>query len=142
MNLLELNPIPSKIKINGKTHKLRAWTVSDKIWLLSEYEDRINEIFDPQNIDLKAVCRSVYRLIEDKSPFEAEEVETYDEDGNKEMVMIGGWKKLALEMNSTEDQVSLFTGLMECIGLSAPVATPGKKKVTKKKSKKKPTGRK
>lgn len=140
MELIDLKPRPSKFKANGNEYILRAWTVEDQIWLQQEYGDKVKDIFSSENIDLMAVCRCVFRLIQDKSDFKAEDIKDVDENGEEINYRLGGWKKLALKLKTIEEQVSAYTALMDCVGLSMPeidnIRDSVKKKKTMKKKKK------
>lgn len=142
MNLTELKPRPSKFKANNTSYELRPWTLEDQIWIKQQYGDDVQKIFEPQNIDLGAVCRCLYRLVIDKSDFKAEKINDFDEDGNEVTVNFGGWSKLATSLKTVQEQLGAFTALMECIGISMPeleeIKDGSKKK--KKVSKRKRTG--
>lgn len=143
MKLEELKPRPSKFwmeKLN-KHVVLRAWTVEDQIWLQQEYgKDQIQSIFNPESVDISAVCRIAYRLIDDKSPFSVEERETYNEDGEKVRERVGGWKKMAIMLSGVQEQIDLFTAITECIGVSMPEVDEVKKKVAQEEVNQAPIG--
>lgn len=146
MDLVELHPRASKFHLKKieKDLILRPWTIGDQAWLQQEYKENVQKIFDPANIDIAAICRIVYRLLDDKSDFKAEVIKTYNEDGDEIQEKVGGWKKLALSILDVNEQLDMFAAVTECIGLSMPevdeIRNAGKKKEVKKQ--KKQTGQK
>lgn len=137
MELTQLKPKQSKVYFSklDKELTLRPWTVEDQIWLQQEYEGKIQEIFSQDNIDIAAICRCVYRLLEDKSDFKVEQYTDFDEDGNEIKTKLGGWKKMASLLSGVEEQMGILTGLTECIGVNMPEVDEIKKSVKKKKVK-------
>lgn len=131
MKLEDLKPRPSKFFMEKLSDyvTLRAWTMEDQIWLQQEYGDKVQKIFDPESVDIGAICRIAYRLITDRSPFKASEKKTFDEDGNPVIEKIGGWRRMALMLSGPKEQVDLFTSVIECIGVSMPEVDDVKKKV-------------
>lgn len=149
MKLEDLNPRPSKFHLsyNDKWYTMRAWTLNDQIWMNQEYGDRINEIFSEKNLDIVAIARMAYRLLEEKNDFKAREFVTIDEEGNEETQKIGGYKLLIARVKTIKEQLALLAAVVECIGLSMPevdeIKNMGSGKVdpaTEKKTSMKPTG--
>ena len=122
MKLEDLKPRPSKFHLsyNDKWYTMRPWTLNDQIWMNQEYGDRINEIFSEKNIDIVAIARMAFRLLDDKSDFKAREFTAIDEDGNETTQTIGGYKLLIARVKTVKEQLELLTAVVECIGLSMP----------------------
>lgn len=147
MKLEDLKPRPSKfyLSFNSKWYTLRAWTLQDQIWMNQEYGDKVNHIFNEKNIDIVAISRMAYRLLEEKSDFKAKEVKTIDEEGLEKAEMLGGYKLLIARIRTVEEQMGMMAAVVESIGLSMPevdeIRNLGKKEIgTEKKRSKKPTG--
>lgn len=122
MKLEDLKPRPSKfyLSYSDKWYTLRPWTLNDQIWMNQEYGERINEIFSEKNIDIVAIARMAFRLMEDKSDFRAREFTAIDEDGNETTQTIGGYKLLIARVKTVKEQLQLLASVVECIGLSMP----------------------
>lgn len=122
MNLEDLKPRPSKFHLshNDKWYTMRPWTLNDQIWMNQEYGDKINEIFNENNLDIVAIARMAYRLLDDKKDFLAQEISGIDEDGNEFTEKIGGYKLLITRVNTLKEQLALLASVVECIGLSMP----------------------
>ena len=135
MELTDLKPRASKFYMEAikRELKLRPWTVEDHIWLQQEYgKEKVQSIFNPDSVDMMAMCRIAYRLITDKSFFSVDVVETYDEEGNKITEKVGGWKKMAVMLSGVSEQVDLFTAITECLGVSMPEVEDIKADIKKK----------
>lgn len=143
MKLEDLKPMPQKffMKKLNQSITLRAWTVEDQIWLQQEYgKDKIQSIFNPESVDISAICRIAYRLIDDKSPFKAEQRKTFDENGEPIVEKVGGWRKMAILLSDVSEQVELFTAVVKCIGVSMPEVDEVKKKVSEEEIASQPIG--
>lgn len=122
MKLEDLKPRPSKfhLSFNDKWYSLRAWTLQDQIWMNQEYGDKVNHIFNEKNIDIVAISRMAYRLLEEKADFKAKEIKTIDEDGLEKVEMLGGYKLLIARVRTIQEQMNMLAAVVECIGLSMP----------------------
>jgi len=122
MKLEDLSPRPSKFHLsyNDKWYTMRAWTLNDQIWMNQEYGEKVHEIFNENNIDIVAIARMAFRLLEEKSDFKAREFKTIDEDGNEKTETIGGYKLLIARVKTVKEQLQLLASVVECIGLSMP----------------------
>ena len=135
MELQDLKPKPSKFYLEkkDKEYTLRPWTLEDQIWAKHTFEN-VEKIFSKENIDIEAVSRMVYRVIEDKSDFVAEEGIEIDEEGNEVQKKIGGFKKLIAMISGIGEQAAMVGALVECIGVSMPAVEELKGMGSKKKN--------
>lgn len=148
MRLEDIKPKQSEFTLSktGKTYVLRPWSLSDQIWMNQTYGEKVKEIFSKDNIDIVAICRMAFRVMEDKSDFKAEQVTEINEEGEEFTYSVGGYKKLISTIANVEEQLHVFGAVVECIGLSMPEVDEIKSlkldEGEEKKSQKKSTGRK
>ena len=136
MNLTELKPRPSKLKLakHNKEFILNPITLADEVWLDEEFGMvRIAEIF--QNLEIAPIARIVYRVIrtEDKQIFKKRKVSFVTEDGDSLTEEMGGLELFLNMITGMEDKLAMINALSDNLGLSRPEPVK-KKKVTKKKS--------
>jgi hypothetical protein len=103
-------------------HKLRPVSLADHAWLEQNLggKEAVEKAFSTQ--DLHALSRLVFHLLEDKTPFAAEEVEEWSEDG--ELLgtkKVGGAAKLRAFIRGTSEQIAVLHALLTTIGISQPI---------------------
>lgn len=118
---------------------LRPFNLMDEAWLKDTFGDRVDSIFkDGSNADF---CRIAFHQLcsEDQADFVKQKVTIVDEEGNSEVMEIGGYKLLQAQIIGPKPKRGLITAVWETLGVSRPLidelraleAGADKKKVTK-----------
>lgn len=155
LSLLDLKPRSTSFNIDfvgedkTQTHKfdLRPFTVADEVWMAQEFPDHDKLVAAMQNIDMEIICKITYHqmTIEGKR-FLSKNVSVIDlVDGEEVELAEEGYKKLMHAVSGVENQLSVYTSLMEARGISVPSSlediSTGKKQKAKGSTLKKRTGR-
>lgn len=127
IDLSEINLQPQATEIdlgNDIVLQLRPYVTDDASWALKKFggQEGIEKLFT--NTDLTGLCQIVYRLLPDeqKEIFCAEEVDSYDDDGNKIRVKMTGPERLHKVIKRTNElKLAFIKGLVTTIGLSMPL---------------------
>jgi len=129
MKLEDIKPQETSIRLESTktTYKLRRFNLEDEIWLGQEYGDKISEVFNPRCPDFEAICRIVYRQIENREDFESREVTIIDMDGVKTTKTLGGYRLLCAATVGDDEKLSIINALNITMGLSRPEPTSKKK---------------
>jgi len=107
------------LKDKKKEYFLRPINLTDNVWLKNKWGDKVDKIFDPP--DMPELSKIVYRLLEDKSDFRAEDIEYIDDEGETQEKRITGPEKLCESIQGVTEQINIFRALMSTIGISQPV---------------------
>ena len=118
----ELKPQESSFKLasTGHTYHLRKLALSDEIWIKQNYGDKLHIVFDPISPDFEAICRIVYRQIDNREDFVLSEVTVVEEDGTTVTKKLGGYQLLAEAVVGQQEKLDLIAAFNECAGLSRP----------------------
>lgn len=120
MELNELVSEKSSFFLNGKEYFLNAWKLSDTIWFRQNYGNSVKNVLSAENIDPEAMLRIAFRLLNDKTDFAPKKIVDYNENGEAETRMTGGWKLLALELNATDGFSGLISAVFKAIANGNP----------------------
>ena len=152
IDLKDLIPEPSDVTltVNGelKTFTLRAFSLSDRVWVTHKFGERVQEIFSQLN--MPEICKIVYHQLEDgdKELFQAQDVEYFDDDGEKKKTRLTGPQVLmSCIKGGPLEEVKVIQSLLKCIGVSEPILSKSEEekiesKKKQKTNRKKRTGRK
>lgn len=123
-DLLDLFPEPASFTLSGtgeRVHTLRPVSLIDNTWVTRNLGGpaEIQEMFEKQI--LEKACRLVFHLVEDKTPFEAVEVPTWSDDGERTGVeKIGGYRAVMAAVRGTRDHVAIWKAIFQTVGISGP----------------------
>ena len=130
MKLEEIIPQETSffLESTGNTYYLRKFSLSDEIWLKNNFADRILEIFNPECPDFDAICRIIYNQIIDRDDFAVQNAKIIDENGEKSIKRIGGYKLLAEMVYGLDEKLTVMNCLNRCMGFARPIADEESKK--------------
>lgn len=116
----------------GENFILRPFSLSDSSWMVQRFggQKAIEEMF--ATVDMDKICIVVFRLLDKKDLFEAEEIEEYDDIGRKEKKLVTGPEKLKRSILGPNEQVKVLQALMKTIGVSQPDPSEAIESVKKK----------
>lgn len=151
VDLMDLVPEDSEITltVNGEASefKLRAFSLQDRVWVNRKFGEAVQEIF--ATLDMPELCKIIYHQLydKDKELFRAQDVDYFDDDGEKQTMRLTGPQVLmSCIKGGPSEELKVVQSLIKCIGVSEPMLTDKedkevetKKKVAKKKRR---TGRK
>lgn len=147
MNLMQLKPRESSFSLKSveRTFRMNRITLADEVWLDQEFGiSGLQEMFT--EINMSEIARVAFRFIhpEDKKFFKTREVLFITENGDEEVVMLGGVALLRNLISGTDEKTDIINALLDNIGISRPEpeVEAVKKKVIKKKVAKKKASKK
>lgn len=112
-------------------HVLRKFTIEDHAWVKTNLGMTIVEVLqlgDKDPLEMwEKLSRVIYRLLLDKSPFQKQTVQTFDEDGEKKTEVMGGPTLLRLSMAGTREPTDVMAAFTQCLKESDPVMPVQKK---------------
>lgn len=124
LTLTDLIPQQSTFTLSAtgdKIHRLRPMNLEDHAWVLHTFgsQEEVQKVFT--EMDWGQLSRLVYRLLIDKTPFASIQEETLDENGDAEVVKVGGSRLLFQSIRSLKEQIEVQTALLRTIGISQPI---------------------
>lgn len=123
MNLLDIFPeLPEfHIKSTGKSYKLRPPNLMDRArfveWLGDQ--EQVEKVF--KQLQWEVLVKLVFRLLEDKSDFEAMQFEDYNDDGEKVKYLLTGPARLLKAITSLEEGLQMVGALTTAMRLGDPM---------------------
>ena len=122
LTLNDLCPKETTLELNGKKYELKRFTLRAQAWAFDKYgPDKLNDLLSKQH--LPTVAEILHYLLKDKTDFPTAED--------------------LMECVATQhERVSLFTALLETIGISQPILDKILKEEGESVPSKKSTGRK
>lgn len=108
-----------KLRITGKTYKLRPFSMQDELWIQKTFGDGIHDIF--KKLKMQEICRITFHQLEDKSEFTKREVKFVNEEGDSTVQTLGGVELLFSLISGTDEKIEIVNALLATIGLSRPV---------------------
>lgn len=122
VNLEDIRPKKSYFTLKlipGKKFFLRPICLEDEIWLRQTYPgDKITEVFQDNNPDMKEICRIAWHLLINKGEFKKQEETFVSDEGEVLKHTVGGLTLLVRSVTCMEDKVSLMLAITETMGLS------------------------
>lgn len=121
LKLEDIRPARAEVKFanHEKPYMLRPITLEDELWLQTEYGGNIQKIFD--ECRFSDIFRIAFRLLEDKEDFVKRTVEIVNEEGDRGVVEIGGYKLLLAMASGLGDKERVMRALLTTIGISRPI---------------------
>lgn len=107
------------LKAKKKKYYLRPVNLTDNVWMKGKWGNKIGVIFE--KIDMPELSKIIYRLMEDKSDFLAEDIDDVDDEGEPRSRRVSGPEKLCACIQSISEQIQIFQALMSTIGISQPL---------------------
>lgn len=144
---MDLVPQESEITltVNKKetTFKLRPFSLSDRVWVSRKYGEAVQEIFS--QVKMQEICTIVYHQLydADKELFQAQDVEYFDDDGEKHKKRLTGPEVLMTCIHGgVNSEIKIVQALLTCIGVSQPLLDKTEEKEVSKQADKKKVTRK
>ena len=123
----------------GVTHMfaLRPFSLLDEVWLSQNYPGtKLQEVFSPEKLDMVEICRIAYHQLETEHQkfFVKQEIEIYNEDGDREVMVVGGYRMLAAMVCGFKAQADLISAVAKTRGVSQAVLDKMEAESTEKKT--------
>ena len=122
LKLEDLIPQTAEIKLRNLPDvplKLRPISMADEIWLKQKYGDKIESIFN--ELKMREICEMVYHQIEDKNLFVKRDIKIVNEDGDEQVIKLGGVELLLMLISGTQEKIEMVQALLQTIGISRPM---------------------
>jgi len=123
MELTELFPQKPEFKTSdGRVVALRVPNLEDRSWiqnLIGRDQARINQVFD--NLEWDILAKIVFRLIVDKTPFEAKQETVFDDDGVKTTYLITGPALVMRSVQTLTEAHAMLNALVTAIRSGDPL---------------------
>lgn len=111
-----------KLKSTGKTYELRLPNLSDGAFIKSTYGDAIGFQSALEGMDWPLIILFIYRLLNDKSDFLAEDIEEINDTGEKVTRRVTGPEKLLKSISGQAEGLKILSALTQAIAESNPDA--------------------
>lgn len=118
-----------KFLIGGLKKELsaRKITLADEIYIAEKYPDYAERLKETSP-DMRMICDIVYRLLEDRTPFQMIQVTEIDENGLEVTRNIGGVELFAAHCVTDVDKLTVLNVFIDACNKSRPDAQKGVKK--------------
>jgi len=116
--------IPEKatvfLKTVNKGFILRPISLDDQMWIKRKWnDDELKKLLE--TVDMGELSKLVYRLIEDKTEFKAQDITEIDEEGEEKKTRVSGPELLRKSIFGDAEKIVVYKALMQTIGISAPM---------------------
>jgi hypothetical protein len=117
----DLVPRPATFKLKGKVYRLRPFNLDDEEWLRQAYGEKISKVFTEQRwFDIVRIA--FHQLLpHDRALFPKTTVRVVNEEGDEAEHSVGGFRRMALIVESIEEKNNILRALMETLGVSRPI---------------------
>jgi hypothetical protein len=123
IKLEELIPKPAEftLRATGRTYTLRPFSLEDRVWVNQTFGDQVEAIF--REVRMKEIARIVFHQFDDKTKkeFRAQDVQIVDEDGEEHTERLGGVDLLCKIIQGYDEQIAIYSALMQTFGISQPL---------------------
>lgn len=109
------------LKATGKAYRLRPLNLDDEAWLAKTFGADLQAIMS--EVRHVEIARIAFRQMEpeDQADFAAREVKLMNEEGETEVVRLGGYRLLLALIQGTAEKIAIYRALLETIGISRPM---------------------
>lgn len=131
VDLKDIIPQPSEftLKANGHTYRLRPVNLDDEVWLSETFGAKIQRIIAETHFAPLVRIAFHQMLDEDKETLLAREATIINEEGEKHVTTIGGYKLLlTMIKGGLEEKDKIVQAVRDTIGLSRPLIEKIEKK--------------
>ena len=118
MDLKELIPLDTKVKLNGKEYELRKLNAEDEAWIQNIVGEGDALQTALQKMDMSVISKILFRQLKDKSDFLPIKEQGHDDDGNPVEVFVSGPKMVLRSIVGVEQKLEVYYAIMETIGVS------------------------
>lgn len=118
VDLDQLIPQESKVKLGDKKYTLRKINLDDEIWVKATFGNAVDKIFVEQNFE--AISKIAFRLLEDKTDFAGGEETQIDDDGFPKKCRVSGPEKIRRLISGPKEKVDFLWAVFKTFGISRP----------------------